>query len=453
MQQIALIQEKINTVTESNMSKSEQVAQIVEHMEFASRFASETLDDLTSNRIVMTENSLSMINHEMRTPLVPIKAYGEMLLAGKFGNLEDKQKEKVQIICKNANQLQRKIEVLFDREMFRLDGKPADMSSHRINEITQQNIILQKINELLVQKSGRDDSEIEALQDRLACSEHEKNELAQEKSLLNSAVRIEEIQNTRLTRKNLTITMMAILAVSGVLVVYSMYVVEIVGTQHRVSHNAVPTSYLIQNLRGDTIDTWLSWRLLDGSTLHVGITNGERYPEKIPLIREVILSEESVQIDDSLLHKGPKGSTSTYFVGWLGALKHAATTDTELYIPTNIEVTSSPRGEGNITIILTDERNGDGFLGFTKSIADEFQNQILKSTITIYETNSLDDEQFKTILRHEFGHALGLAHASAPEDLMAPVITTHYPYISECVIDSLVRLYDGGRNSQVICEK
>lgn len=453
MQQIALIQEKINAITESNISKSEQITQIIDHMEFASGFASETLDDLTSNRIVMTENSLSMINHEMRTPLVPIKAYGDMLLAGKFGKLEEKQREKVQIICKNANHLQRKIEVLFDREMFRWDGKPVDKSSHHINEITQQKIILQKINELLVQKSGRNDSEIEALQDRLARSEHEKNELAQEKSLLNSAVRMEETKNARLTRKNLTITLMAILTVSGVLVAYSTYVVEIVGTQHAVSHNAVPTSYLIQNLRGDTIDTWLSWRLLDGSTLHVGITNGERYPEKIPLIREVILSEESIQIDDSLLHKGPQGSTSTYFVGWLGALKHAAATDTQIYIPTNIEVTSSPGGEGNITIILTDERNGDGFLGLTKSIADEFQNQILKSTITIYETSNLDDEQFRTILRHEFGHALGLAHASAPEDLMAPVIATHYPYISECMVDSLVRLYDGGRNSQVVCEK
>lgn len=281
----------------------------------------------------------------------------------------------------------------------------------------------------------------------------QKNELAQEKSLMSRAISVEEEKNTRLTRKNLLVAVSAAVILAGTLAAYSMYVVDIVGTQHQVTYSEMPTNYVIQNLQGDTIDTWLSWRLLQGSVFHVGITNGEKYPDKIPLIREVILSEESIQIDDSLLHKGPQGSTSTYYLGWLGALKQASSHSTEFHIPTNIEVTSSPGGEGNITILLTDERSGDGFSGFTKSIADESQNQILKSTITIYEAGNLDDEQFKIILRHEFGHALGLAHSTAPEDLMAPSIMTTYPYISECVIDSIVSLYDGGRNSQVTCEK
>ena len=45
-----------------------------------------------------------------------------------------------------------------------------------------------------------------------------------------------------------------------------------------------------------------------------------------------------------------------------------------------------------------------------------------------------------------------LAHSSDPEDLMYPIIETNFPYASECDIDAIVLLYDGGETSQVICE-
>ena len=227
------------------------------------------------------------------------------------------------------------------------------------------------------------------------------------------------------------------------------------GSQYQVSTLGKLNSggYVIQNLQGDTIDTWLSWRLVSGSALHVGIVNGASFPEKIPLIREAIESEESIDVDDSLLHKGPNGTVSTYYIGWKGALKHAATKPTQFYIPTDLVVVDSPRGEGDVTIILTSDKSGDGYSGYTKSIADDSQNQILKSTITIYGVGNLNNEQFEAIVRHEFGHALGLGHSTAPEELMAPTIITFYPYISDCDIKTLVDLYDGSKNSQVICEK
>ncbi|HEY8110980.1 MAG TPA: matrixin family metalloprotease, partial [Candidatus Nitrosotenuis sp.] len=255
-------------------------------------------------------------------------------------------------------------------------------------------------------------------------------------------------------KRTILIVSMAVLVAGVGFAVYSTYVIGFIGQQYQITNlGKLPTGYVIQNLRGDTIDTWLSWRLVSGSTLHVGITNAAKYPERIPLIKEVILSEESIDVDDSLLHKGPPSTISKYYVGWQGALKQASTKPMEFYIPTNLVVVESARGEGEITIILTDEKNGDGYSGYTKSIADDSQNQILKSTITIYDVSSLNDEQFRTLLRHEFGHALGLAHSTAPEDLMAPIIQTSYPYISECDIDTIVQLYDDGKNSQVVCEK
>jgi len=44
------------------------------------------------------------------------------------------------------------------------------------------------------------------------------------------------------------------------------------------------------------------------------------------------------------------------------------------------------------------------------------------------------------------------AHSTAPEDLMYPTIETNFPYISDCDIDAMEKLYDGGNTSEVICE-
>ncbi len=213
------------------------------------------------------------------------------------------------------------------------------------------------------------------------------------------------------------------------------------------------SKYVTENLRGDTIDTWKFWNIVPGSALTVNIVNSDLLDDdKILSIKETITSYETKLIDDSIPHKGPKGTSSTYYLGWTGSLKDAA----ELYptkypIPNNFDIIESKRGEGDIVILLSKVKDSDGYAGFTKSIFDG--NEILKTYITIYDVNNLSENQLSTIARHEMGHALGLAHSTAPEDLMAPEITTNIPCISECDVSAIAALYNGEIQGQVVCEK
>ncbi|WP_100182990.1 matrixin family metalloprotease [Candidatus Nitrosotenuis aquarius] len=215
--------------------------------------------------------------------------------------------------------------------------------------------------------------------------------------------------------------------------------------------NVLRTKYFTENLRGDTIDTWKSWRLVD-NTLSINILKSPRVTEhQLEVIKNAIISEKTEEFDDSLVHKGPKGTKSMYYVGWAGALKEAAKEETKYNIPTNFEFVGSNGGEGDIIITLSNIKDSDGYTGYTKSITED--TEILKSFITIYDISNLSDDQLETIVRHEFGHALGLGHSTATEDLMAPTIDMTIPYITDCNIDAIVNLYNAKSDSQTVCEK
>lgn len=51
------------------------------------------------------EQFLNMISHELKTPIVPIKAYVQMLEEGEFGSLTETQKQKLRVVDSSTRQL------------------------------------------------------------------------------------------------------------------------------------------------------------------------------------------------------------------------------------------------------------------------------------------------------------------------------------------------------------
>jgi signal transduction histidine kinase len=63
---------------------------------------------------------LAMITHELKTPLVPIRGYADILLGGHLGDLTDKQKERISIIKSSASSLLQLISDLLDVQKLEL---------------------------------------------------------------------------------------------------------------------------------------------------------------------------------------------------------------------------------------------------------------------------------------------------------------------------------------------
>lgn len=413
LQQIQLIQKKLTQKLETgqDFDRPNTVKEVVDNLDHLSNCATNLTKTLSTRPI--EHELLTKLNDELWNPFVPIRAYTDMLLSEKFGKLSDEQTNKLKIVNANVRKLEEVINNLLIEKQF------TAISGENENQSGNQQVI---------------------------------KELEQEKLILGKMVQNEEKRYTKLSRKHLLVVAGLIAVIGVVITAYSLFVVQLVGQEYRVPNTGSRNDgYIIQNLSGETISTWLSWRLVDGTVLHVNVIGADKYPGKLDLIKDVLLSQKAIEVDNSLLHAGPQGTTSTYYVGWAGALAQASKNQTQFYVPSKLDVIESSSASGDITIRMTSEQSGDGYSGSTKSIADPTQHQILKSQIIIYEVDKLSDEQFKTILRHELGHAFGLAHASAPGDLMHATIQTDYPYISQCDINTIKSLYNGKEKSQVTC--
>ena len=83
----------------------------------------------------------SMIAHELKTPLVPIKSYLDMIISGKIGQLTPQQIEKLEIVRTSADSLNQLINDLSDVQKLETGNLKMSKEENSLSDIVNETII------------------------------------------------------------------------------------------------------------------------------------------------------------------------------------------------------------------------------------------------------------------------------------------------------------------------
>jgi len=100
-------------------SGTDEVGQLVENFNIMSNTIKEKEEEARKTDVAKDE-FLAMITHELKTPLVPIQGYSDMLLSEHLGKLSSKQKERIAIIKSSSESLLALISDLLDAQKLEL---------------------------------------------------------------------------------------------------------------------------------------------------------------------------------------------------------------------------------------------------------------------------------------------------------------------------------------------
>ncbi|MGI0046454.1 MAG: ATP-binding protein [Nitrosotalea sp.] len=90
---------------------------------------------------IAKDEFLAMITHELKTPLVPIQGYSDILLGEHLGSLNKNQKERLEVIRSSAMSLLQLISDLLDAQKLELGQLRIKKSNHNLKK-TIENIIV-----------------------------------------------------------------------------------------------------------------------------------------------------------------------------------------------------------------------------------------------------------------------------------------------------------------------
>jgi PAS domain S-box-containing protein len=96
----------------------------------------ETLQEIDLQK----DEFFSMISHELKTPLVPINGYLDLIVAEKYGAINENIKSKLEIIRSNSSILLNMISDLLDAQKMELGKLKFDKEMHNLHEIANETI-------------------------------------------------------------------------------------------------------------------------------------------------------------------------------------------------------------------------------------------------------------------------------------------------------------------------
>jgi len=83
---------------------------------------------------------IGMISHELKTPLVPINGYLDLILAGKYGDVNEKIKSKLEIVKANSSTLLNMISDLLDAQKMEFHKLVFHKEIHNLHELVNESI-------------------------------------------------------------------------------------------------------------------------------------------------------------------------------------------------------------------------------------------------------------------------------------------------------------------------
>jgi len=307
---------------------------------------------------------------------------------------------------------------------------------HLTNELarTSEHIQILELEEDLKQNNNYNDSTIE----------HEIDQLLQKQNHISYEMMLIKKKIKKMSAKTILKTELVILPI---IITLLFFVIEDYAVQITSTHQIMKTTYNAEDLKDGSTVLYSHWNITDQTPLIVSIENNKNVNQhNMQAIKNAILSTDSITQSHSMIHSSGL-TTDMFFKGWQGAVQTVS--NTKHPMPKKFNIIQSNNGDGRITITLLSDSEEHGYSSITKTLTNG--NQILKTFITIYNSDKLTDNQIETIIRHEFGHALGLPPVTGDVDRMYDTITTDHQYISECDIHTLEKIYNDVDPSDGLC--
>jgi len=113
--------------------KTDEVGELVDTFNIMSETILEK-EELAKKTDIAKDEFLAMITHELKTPLVPIQGYADILLSEHLGKLTDKQKERISIIKSSSETLLSLISDLLDAQKLELGQLRMKKETNNIKE-------------------------------------------------------------------------------------------------------------------------------------------------------------------------------------------------------------------------------------------------------------------------------------------------------------------------------